>query len=424
MVGRFLFLLGAAMPRSEIPVERLIQQLHGDDWMARCEAARLLGQSGDSRAVDALLPDLNDSDWRVRRNAAQALGALRDPRAVEPLLRSTKDRTLTVRQRAIVALGRIKDPRAIPALLAIVLSNHRESYEAAKALRKFGKKALPEIAKAFQQTHNQDLMMLLIELKYEGALDLLLKVMENKEPSVRSQAIHELGKLGNKKAIPHLLHQLDANDPLVQSEAVRALGRLKAVEASPAILSLLKDDELYGPYSNLYHAITEAFQLFGGITEEIKKAFPGRYPAMFNMGGAALSLPEAMGLLGHAQSDILGEAISRLQQDIPKTADNHDLPTDLVSSMVEEIQWKFGVMMADAKDAKQERVTRLIELLSSDKSTKRAAAALSLVWYVEERSVAPLRRLLRDSDETVHQAAAWSVSALQKALSYRNQFGL
>ena len=110
------------MPKQPLPpVEILIEQLHGPDWTARCDAARLLGQSRDPRAVEALLPDLDDKDWRVRRNAAQALGALRDPRAVEPLLRALNDRTMTVRQRAIVALGRIKDPRALPALLDIVV---------------------------------------------------------------------------------------------------------------------------------------------------------------------------------------------------------------------------------------------------------------------------------------------------------------
>jgi HEAT repeat protein len=412
------------MPTSELSVDVLIQQLHSEDWMARCDAARLLGQSGDPRAVDALLPDLNDPDWRIRRNAAQALGALRDPRAVEPLLHAIRDRTLTVRQRTIVALGRIKDPRALPALLEIVLENRRESYEAAKALRKFGKKALPEIVKAFQRTHNQDLMMLLLDMKYQGALDILLPLMESPQPSVRSTAIHELGNLGNKQAVPHLIDRLNDRDPLIQGEVVRALGKLGALEASSAMLNLLKDDELYGPYSNVYHAITEAFQMFGDVTEEIKKAFPGKYPAMFNMGGAPLSLPEAMGLLGHAQSDILSEAISRLQHGIPKPADTHGLPADLVNKMLEDMQWKFGVMMADARDAKQDRVKRLIELLNSDTGIKRAAAALSLVWYAEERSVEPLRRLLQDSDETVRRAAAWAVSALQKALTYRNQFGL
>ena len=234
------------MPTSNLPIESLIQQLHSEDWNARCDAARLLGQSRDPRAVEALLPDLNDSDWRVRRNAAQALGALRHPRAVDPLLRALADRTLTVRQRVIVALGRIKDMRALPALLEIVLANHRESYEAAKAIGKFGKKALPEIAEAFQRTNDRQLMLLLIEMKYEGAFDFLQKLLESQEPSDRLTAIRELGKLGNKKAVPHLIRQLEINDPMVQSEAIRALGILDAVETAPALLNLLTDDALYG----------------------------------------------------------------------------------------------------------------------------------------------------------------------------------
>lgn len=125
------------MPKEPIPpVELLIEQLHGPDWTARCDAARPVGQSRDPHAVEALLLDLDDRDWRVRRNAAQAL----------------KDRTLTVRQRAIVALERIKDPRALPSLLDIVMENKQESYEASKAVRKVGKKALPATAQAFEKS--------------------------------------------------------------------------------------------------------------------------------------------------------------------------------------------------------------------------------------------------------------------------------
>ena len=45
------------MPKTNIPIETLITDLHGADWQKRCDAARLLGQSRDLRAVDALLPD-------------------------------------------------------------------------------------------------------------------------------------------------------------------------------------------------------------------------------------------------------------------------------------------------------------------------------------------------------------------------------
>jgi HEAT repeat protein len=88
------------------------------------------------------------------------------------------------------------------------------------------------------------------------------------------------------------------------------------------------------------------------------------------------------------------------------------------------MQWKFGVMLADAKDARQDRVTRLTGLLASDSSLQRAAAALSLVWYADKGSVEPLRALLQDPDETVRTTAAWALAALQRALLYRNQFDM
>jgi HEAT repeat protein len=195
------------MSKVNIPVDELIRQLHGSDWTARCDAARLLGQSGDPRAVDALLPDLKDSDWRVRRNAAQALGALRDERATLPLIALLKDRTMTVRQRAIVALGRIKDMQALHPLLDILLEGKHESYDASKAIRKFGKKALPEIVKGFEQSNNQELLLMLVDLKYKGAFDLLLQLLKSDDRSSRLLAIRELGKLGNRQAIPVLIAQ-------------------------------------------------------------------------------------------------------------------------------------------------------------------------------------------------------------------------
>jgi HEAT repeat protein len=220
------------MPKPDIAFETLLQQLHGDDWVQRCDAARLLGQSRDPRAVEALLPDLNDPDWRVRRNAAQALGTLRDPHALDALLLALQDKTMTVRQRAIVALGRIKDPRALPALLEVLLANKHESYDAGKAIRKFGKRALPEIAKAFDRSGNQQLMLLLVELKYEKAFDLLLRLLENPDPQARLTAVREFGKRGDRRAIPYLMEQLDRRDPAVQTEAIRALGSLNATRQS------------------------------------------------------------------------------------------------------------------------------------------------------------------------------------------------
>jgi HEAT repeat protein len=412
------------MSKPNIPVDTLIRQLHGTDWTARCDAARLLGQSGDPRAVEALLPDLQNPDWRVRRNAAQALGALRDKRATEPLLALLKDRTITVRQRAVVALGRIKDPTALPALIDIVVEGKRESYDASKAVRKFGKKALPEVARAYETSSDLKLLLLLVELKYAGAFDLLIRSLKHKKPAVKLVAIRELGNSGDARAIPYLMDEMQQTERAIQSEVVQALGKLRAVESVQPLLRLLSDDELYGPQADLYHAVTDAFQRFAGIADEIQNAFPGKYPAMFNMGGAPVSLPEVLSQLGNAHSDMLQNAISRISTTLTKPDNLPDQTSDAIHKAMDDMAWKFGVMFTDAKDARQERVGRLIELLGSDVSLTRCAAALSLPWYGDERSVGPLRRLVTDSDEMVRMAATWAVSALQKAISYRNQPGM
>jgi HEAT repeat protein len=412
------------MPKPEIPLETLLHHLHGSDWTARCDAPRLLGQSRDPGAAEALLPDLNDPDWRVRRNAAQALGALRDKRAIGPLLEALNDRTLTVRQRAIVALGRIKDVQALPALLDILLQERRESYDAKKAIRKLGKKALPELVKAFEQTDNPQLMLLLIEMRYAGTFELLVRLLKGPDPSTAETAIREMGNLGDKRAIPYLLPFLNSDDPARQAEAVYALGKLGATASIPMMLALLKDPELYGPHSGIYHAVTEAFQLFGGVTPEIKNAFPGNYPAMFNVSGAPISLAEAIGLFGNDQSRLLGEALSRLQDGAPKAVEMPGIPPEILNKAFDDLAWKFGVMFADARDASQERVRRLMELLHSGSSLTRAAAALSLPWYADARSLAALEQATRDPEETVRVATTWAFHALQKVLLYRKQAGL
>jgi HEAT repeat protein len=343
---------------------------------------------------------------------------------VQPLIQALKDRTMTVRQRAIVALGRIKDPQALPTLIEILLENKHESYDANKAILKFGKKALPELAKAFERTNNQQLMLLLIGMRYEGAFDLLLKLLKGPGFSMPQTAIRELGKLGDKRAIPYLIPYLDSDNPISQAEAVRALGKLGAAESIPALMNLLEDTDLYGSHAGTYYAVTEAFQILGGIMEEIKTAFPGKYPAMFNMAGASISLPEMMGLFGKTQSQMLNQALARLQNSVPKDVEIPGLSPDATNKMFEDMAWKFGVMFADAKDARQERIKRLMELLKSESSLARAAAALTLPWYCDERSLAALEEATRDSDMTVRKAATWAFHALQKALLYRKQTGM
>jgi len=235
--------------------------------------------------------------------------------------------------------------------------------------------------------------------------------------------IQEMGKLGDKRAIPYLVSQINSDGPTVKSEVVDALAKFGATETIPAMLNLLQDHDLYGPQSSVYHSVAEALQRFGGITEEVKNAFPGKYPALFNMGGTPLSLPEAMGLMGNDQTNLLSEAISKFQTGFTHPEET-DQARNTLRKTLDDMAWKFGVMFADGRDAKQDRVTRLIELLHSESNLARAAAALTLPWYADERAVDPLKQMAQDSDQVVRRAAQWALQALQKTLLDRKQPGL
>jgi hypothetical protein len=141
------------------------------------------------------------------------------------------------------------------------------------------------------------------------------------------------------------------------------------------------------------------------------------------MGGAPISLPEAMGFLGNDQPNLLSDAIAKLQTGFPKPAEETDPVTNTVRKTLDDMAWKFGVMFQDARDAKQDRVIRLMELLKAESNLTRAAATLTLPWYGDERALDPLKQASQDSDETVSRAARWALQALQKTLSDRKQAG-
>ena len=400
------------MLKADIPFETLIANLHGSDWIKRCDAARMLGQSKDPRAVAALLPDLNDPDWKVRRNAAQALGALKSAEAVSGLSEALKDRTATVRERAAVALGRIKDPQSIPALVDAVIeekdATHFHVNEGAyQAVRKFGKKAGPALMERLKSKPNIYLVELLADSKYDAPLDFFLALAKSNDPVMRRTALTALGKSADPRAVDFLIETLDSDEVELQTLAVQALGQLRAVQSASKMLDLLEGDALIGPWAGLCHAISDAFQEFSGIKKDVADVFPVKSTLSFNMGGAGRSLPEMMGMLGNEGFEKLNQMLIDAEKRAEEMKGKFDLPPEVFQSVADQT-WKFGAMFADARDAKTEQMKLLLELLRSGSPLTRAAVVLSLPWYTDRELLEPLEHATRDDDEMVRRAATWA----------------
>jgi HEAT repeat protein len=104
-----------------LPAEKLAKVreiLLGDDDAAAVDAAKALGQSGASNAIEPLIDLLSVGAVPARTEAAvDALGALADARSIDVLEGYAGHHSPDVRRRAVKALGAIKDEHVVPALL-------------------------------------------------------------------------------------------------------------------------------------------------------------------------------------------------------------------------------------------------------------------------------------------------------------------
>lgn len=119
-------------------VEPLINALWDRVISVSSNAAIALGMIGDERAVMPLIRHLNSRAWQVRLNAAISLGWLADPEASPPLLRLLQDGHPHVRRGAAFALGQIGDKRTRDSLFRLLTNQDNPVYEAAMALAYLG----------------------------------------------------------------------------------------------------------------------------------------------------------------------------------------------------------------------------------------------------------------------------------------------
>lgn len=95
--------------QGQLSINSLITSLKHKDWRIRQEAARNLGNTQDTKAVQPLITALQDEDWRIQLAAAKALGKVGDAKAIKPLKELAKNApTFQVGQAAKEALLRIK----------------------------------------------------------------------------------------------------------------------------------------------------------------------------------------------------------------------------------------------------------------------------------------------------------------------------
>ena len=200
-------------------VKSLCFALSNNNSKVRRAAADGLRYTTDVQIVDPLIEALKDYDIDVRRFALRSLGNLRDPRSRKYITDSLKDSAHLVRLAAAAELIEIADLSSIAPLVETIRTEKEDHYVqtyAGQALAKLGDKALEP----------------------------LLSLLEDKDPSVRASSAFALGLMNDNRTIIPLVSLLKDNDPIVSTSVHGALVRQGELAIDPLINALKHGDDI------------------------------------------------------------------------------------------------------------------------------------------------------------------------------------
>lgn len=218
--------------------EDVIRALHNPDEEVREEAARALGELGDSRAVEPLIGLLSDENRYVRREAAKSLGKIGDERAIVPLINALKDEDRYGREGAAEGLGDMGEKAFSHLVSAMEDPDWHVRTGAAVALRIIGdKRALPALTRAMQDENRfvrREVIKSLGRIGDHSVIDTLIAALKDPDRSVRLRAVSALSKCNDPRVVEPLIEALNDEDSGVRLRVIRALEEIddpRAVEA-------------------------------------------------------------------------------------------------------------------------------------------------------------------------------------------------
>jgi HEAT repeat protein len=216
-------------------VEPLVRALRGAPPAVRMGAVATLGKIGNTAAIEPLTDALLHDDWRLGRVVVRALGMMGEA-AVEPLLSVLREGNDTARKGAVTALVLIGEPavRLLPG--ALTDGHFRARAGAADALDRLD----------WSPEAGEETVSYLIAKERWGdlaragpiAVEPLIRVLNDRDDSIRRRAVRALGEMRAPQAVPALMDLLHDDYYSVRREAAAALVSIGAPAAEPVISAL------------------------------------------------------------------------------------------------------------------------------------------------------------------------------------------
>jgi HEAT repeat protein len=208
------------------PIEPLLELLKNPEQnvIMRERIIRILGYLQALQAVDYLLQVVQNSNEpnKIRSVAIEALCRIKDKRAVLPIIQLFEDETTDriLRLKLVDSADQLEDERFVEPLTRILL-HHPDGIMRVFAAQALGRDGLLSVS----------------------SFDALLEAIKNDTRLVRTEAITSLARLGDVRAVDVLLNLFNDAEPSVRFSAIRdvAISKFQDARINEALLPLLND---------------------------------------------------------------------------------------------------------------------------------------------------------------------------------------
>ena len=378
-------------------VPQLTAALASKDAELRWRAARALGMSGDAKAASALRKAAADADPGVRAQAVFALARLgaKDEASITAIVARVTDPDASVRRATMAALRALRDQRdKVRPLIVKVLEDSDPSVvmPALHTLAEGGAEVVPALTDALDQKEARYwacLVLAEIGPAAKAAVPGLVKALADERPEVRIQALVALAEIGPeaKTASPAVAKALDDSFMSVKYAAAFALGRIGDKAQAAAIEKAAASEDHFLQLVAIWAAA---------------KVDPQNQA---KVQAAAKAL--VVGLLDEHENHRIAAARGLLELNAPEIV-NKEL--DAAAASLSEAQVDRAM---DAFASLGSRVVpKAVDLLKDAKRRERAMKVLGKIGPEAAPAVPALVSLLKDQDPKVRTEALFTLAAI------------
>ncbi|MBI1976160.1 MAG: HEAT repeat domain-containing protein [Candidatus Omnitrophica bacterium] len=398
---------------NERSAEVLVEALGDQDTQIVQRVGDIFVNQFKGKGIGALIKGLKHENKEIRSESALRLGHLRVKEAVDALIDlASQDQESVVRRSAVWALGAIEDARAIPTLVA-ALGEEDVSLriDAINALKNFKEAAVPGLLKGIEHEKKEirsGAAYVLGEMKAAVAVELLMQlVQQDKEISVRREAVRALGAIGDARALPALVAALGDSDSSVRSDARNAVKNFKEA-AIPELINGLKSSNVQVRLASI-SLLTDlkaaaAVESLAQLVQQDKEVSVRRavVSALAAIGGVEV-LPALVNALGDTDFSVRNDARSAVK-DFKEAA----IPALINGLKNDNVQVRLASISLLTELKTPAAVEPLMQLVQQDKEISvRRAVVTALGAIGDARAISALVIVLGDEEYFV-RSDAWS----------------